>query len=760
MQDARTRLEAILRERIAVLDGSWGVLIQREVRGEEAYRGERFKDHPRDVAGDPDLLNLTRPEVVLGIHRDYFAAGADIATTNTFTATSIGQADYGLEDHAYEMNVAGARLAREAADQVGGFVAGSVVPLNVTLTLSPRVDDPAFRTHTYDQVRNAYADQMRGLAEGGVDFLLIETIFDTLNAKAAIAAAIDVAPELPLWISFTAIDRSGRNLSGQTVDAFWLSVEHARPFIVGVNCSLGATQMRPFVEDLARVAPTWVACHPNAGLPNEMGTHDEQPQDTSQALRAFAQDGLVNIVGGCCGTTPEHVKAIVATTRGQTPRHVPEREHLTRLSGLEPFRIFPDSTFVMVGERTNVTGSARFRRLIEGGQFQEAVEVALEQVRGGANILDVNMDADLLDSVEAMTTFLNLLATEPDVARIPIMVDSSRWSVLEAGLKCLQGKGVVNSISLKEGEDEFLEHARQVKRYGASVVVMAFDEQGQADTVERKVQICERAYKLLTADGWDPDDIIFDPNVLAVATGIEEHAEFAKAFIEGAQQIKARCPGVKISGGISNLSFSFRGNDAVREAMHAVFLYHAIAAGLDMGIVNAGQLAVYQDIEPELLERVEDVLFNRRDDATERLVEYASRVSGEGAKRELDLRWRDATVEKRLEHALVHGIVDFIEEDTEEARQKFARPLDVIEGPLMHGMQIVGDLFGSGKMFLPQVVKSARAMKRAVAYLEPYMEAEKQAGGNGRARGRLVLATVKGDVHDIGKNIVGVVLAC
>ncbi len=761
MTDARTRLEAILRDRIAVLDGSWGVLIQRELKGEEAYRGERFKDHPHDLAGDPDLLNLTRPDVVLRIHRDYFAAGADIATTNTFTATTIGQADYGLEGHAYEMNVAGARLARQAADEVGGFVAGSVGPLNVTLSLSPRVDDPAFRTHTFDQVYDTYADQIRGLAEGGVDFLLIETIFDTLNAKAAIAAALDVAPELPLWISFTAIDRSGRNLSGQTVDAFWLSVEHARPFIVGVNCSLGATQMRPFVEDLARVAPTWVACHPNAGLPNEMGTHDEQPQDTSQALRAFAQDGLVNIVGGCCGTTPEHVKAITATTRGQTPRRVPESEGLTRLSGLEPFRIFPESNFVMVGERTNVTGSARFRRLIEGGQFQEAVEVALEQVRGGANILDVNMDADLLDSVEAMTTFLNLLATEPDVARIPIMVDSSRWSVLEAGLKCLQGKGVVNSISLKEGEDEFLAHARQIKRYGASVVVMAFDEQGQADTVERKVDICERAYKLLIADGWDAEDIIFDPNVLAVATGIEEHAEFAKAFIEGARQIKARCPGVKISGGISNLSFSFRGNDAVREAMHAAFLYHAIAAGLDMGIVNAGQLAVYQDIEPELLERVEDVIFNRREDATERLVEYASRVEGEATKRERDLSWREAPVEERLSHALVHGIVDFIEEDTEEARKNFERPLEVIEGPLMNGMQIVGDLFGSGKMFLPQVVKSARAMKRAVAYLEPYMEAEKATGLHApRAQGKVVLATVKGDVHDIGKNIVGVVLGC
>jgi 5-methyltetrahydrofolate--homocysteine methyltransferase len=761
MTDARTRLEGILAERIAVLDGSWGVLIQREVRGEDAYRAERFRDHPRDVAGDPDLLNLTRPEVVLDIHRKYFAAGADIATTNTFTATTIGQADYGLEDHAYEMNVEGARLARQAADEVGGFVAGSVGPLNVTLSLSPRVDDPAFRTHTFDQVRDAYADQIRGLAEGGVDFLLIETIFDTLNAKAAIAAAIDEAPDLPLWISFTAIDRSGRNLSGQTVDAFWLSVEHANPFIVGVNCSLGATQMRPFVEDLARVAPTWVACHPNAGLPNEMGTHDEQPHDTSRALREFAQDGLVNVVGGCCGTTPEHVKAIVDATRGQTARRVPAKEEVTRLSGLEPFRIFPDANFVMVGERTNVTGSARFRRLIEGGDFQEAVEVALEQVRGGANILDVNMDADLLESEQAMTRFLNLLATEPDVARIPIMVDSSKWSVLEAGLKCLQGKGVVNSISMKEGEEAFLEQARRIKRYGAAVVVMAFDEQGQADTVERKVEICERAYNLLVADGWNPEDLIFDPNVLAVATGIEEHAEYAKAFIEGARQIKARCPGAKISGGISNLSFAFRGNDRVREAMHAAFLYHAISGGLDMGIVNAGQLAVYQDIEPELLEHVEDVIFNRRDDATERLVEYASRVEGEGTRRERDLSWREAPVEERLSHALVHGIVDFIEEDTEEARAKHARPLDVIEGPLMDGMSIVGDLFGAGKMFLPQVVKSARAMKRAVAYLEPYMEAEKAAGRDGyQAQGKVVLATVKGDVHDIGKNIVGVVLGC
>ena len=610
-------------------------------------------------------------------------------------------------------------------------------------------------------MRDAYADQIRGLAEGGVDFLLIETIFDTLNAKAAIAAALDEAPQLPLWISFTAIDRSGRNLSGQTVEAFWLSVEQARPFIVGVNCSLGAAQMRPFVEDLARIAPTYVSCHPNAGLPNEFGTYDEQPADTSAYLREFAEHGLVNVVGGCCGTTPEHVRAISDAIRGQTPRVVPKRQALTAFSGLEPFTIFPDANFVMVGERTNVTGSARFRRLIEAGDFQGAVEVALEQVRGGANVLDVNMDADLLDSEQAMTTFLNLVATEPEIARVPIMVDSSKWSVLEAGLKCIQGKGIVNSISLKEGEEAFLAQARRIKRYGAGVIVMAFDEQGQADTVERKVAICERAYRLLTDDGWAPEDLIFDSNVLAVATGIEEHSEYANAFIEAAGEIKRRCPGAKLSGGISNLSFSFRGNERVREAMHAAFLYHAINAGLDMGIVNAGQLASYEDIEPELRERVEDVIFNRRSDATERLVEYASTVEGAGTRRELDLAWREAPVEERLSHALVHGIVEHIEADAEEARKQYARPLDVIEGPLMHGMQIVGDLFGAGKMFLPQVVKSARAMKRAVAYLEPYMEEEKlKTGVASRTQGKVVLATVKGDVHDIGKNIVGVVLGC
>jgi 5-methyltetrahydrofolate--homocysteine methyltransferase len=761
----QARLHELLAERILVLDGSWGVLIHRRGLSEEEYRGERFAAHSHDVKGDPDLLNLTQPHVVAEIHDAYFEAGAEIATTNTFTATSIGQSDYALQDVAPEMSLAGARLAREAADRwterTPGrprFVAGSVGPLNVTLSLSPKVDDPAYRAVTFADVQEAYEEQIAALRDGGVDLLLIETIFDTLNAKAAIVAARAVAPELPLWLSFTAIDKSGRNLSGQTPDAFWVSVEHAEPFIVGVNCSLGATEMRPFLEGLAGIASTYVSCHPNAGLPNALGLHDEHAADTSRYLRAFAEDGLVNLVGGCCGTTPEHTHAIVRAVDGLRPRRVPERSTLPRFSGLEPFVIRPDTGFVVVGERTNVTGSARFRRLIEANDFQGAVDVALEQVRGGANLIDVNMDADLLDAEEAMTTFLNLLATEPEIARVPIMVDSSRFSALEAGLRCLQGKGVVNSISLKEGEEPFLAQARIVRAYGAAVVVMAFDERGQAESVERKVEILGRAYDLLVGEaGFAPEDVILDPNVLAVATGIEEHAQFAKSFIEAIPLLKERCPGALVSGGISNLSFAFRGNDAVREAMHASFLYHAIRNGLDMGIVNAGQLAVYEDIEPELLERVEDVLFDRRQDATERLVEYAGTVTAGATKRELDLSWREAPVEERLAYALVHGVVDYIEEDTEEARQSAARPLDVIEGPLMDGMKIVGDLFGSGKMFLPQVVKSARAMKRAVAYLEPYMEAEKTERSSAA---RVVLATVKGDVHDIGKNIVGVVLGC
>ncbi|MFC4048551.1 methionine synthase [Actinomadura syzygii] len=761
-------LRELLDSRIAVLDGAWGTMLQGAGLTPADYRGDRIGgDHPKDVTGDPDLLNLTRPDVILDVHRQYLDAGADITTTNTFTATSIGQADYGLESLVHEMNVQGARLARQAADEFGGrFVAGSVGPLNVTLSISPDVDDPAFRAVTFDQVKDAYAGQIRGLAEGGVDLLLVETIFDTLNAKAAIAAAREVAPDLPLWISLF-VDISRRTLSGQTVEAFWRSIEHAEPLVVGLNCSLGADELRPHVEEMARIAGTYTASHPNAGLPNAFGGYDETPDETGGKLGEFAASGLVNIAGGCCGTTPAHIARIAESVRGKAPREIARPGRASRFSGLEPFEIGPDTGFVMIGERTNVTGSKRFRKLIEAGDHQAAVDVALEQVRGGANLLDVNMDADLLDSEREMTTFLNLIATEPEVARIPIMVDSSRWSVLEAGLKTVQGKGVVNSISLKEGEGPFLEQARRIRDFGAGVVVMAFDETGQADTADRKVDICGRAYDLLTQRaGFPAEDIIFDSNVLAVATGISEHNGYAKAFIEALPRIKERCPGARTSGGISNLSFSFRGNDVVREAMHSAFLFHAVRAGLDMGIVNAGQLAVYQDIPADLLELVEDVLFDRRPDATDRLVSFAENVKGQGTKREVDLSWRDAPVGERMSHALVHGIIDFIEEDTEEARQQAARPLDVIEGPLMDGMKVVGDLFGSGKMFLPQVVKSARVMKRSVAYLEPFMEREKEealrAGRimSDRGQGKIVLATVKGDVHDIGKNIVGVVLGC
>ena len=763
----RARLTQLLSERILVLDGAWGVLLQGRGLSEEEFRGSRFREHPHDVRGDPDLLNITQPQIVTEVHRSYLDAGADITTTNTFTATSIGQGDYGLQDTVYEMNVEGARLAKEAtAGYRDRFVAGSVGPLNVTLSLSPKVEDASYRTVTFDQVYGAYAEQIRALREGGVDLLLIETIFDTLNAKAAVAAAKDVAPDLPIWLSVTIVDRSGRTLSGQTVEAFWISVAHADPVIVGVNCSLGANEMRPYVEDLARVAPVPTACYPNAGLPNAFGGYDETPEITCGLLDAFARDGLVNVVGGCCGTGPDHIRAIAEAVRDVPPRAIPEFDDasLPTFSGLEPFRIRPDTGFVMIGERQNVTGSATFRRLIESGDYEAAVGVALEQVQSGANLLDVNMDADLLDSEQAMTTFLNLIATEPEIARVPIMVDSSRWSVIEAGLKCIQGKGVVNSISLKEGEADFLEKARMIQRYGAAVVVMAFDEEGQAGTVDRKVEISARAYRLLVEEaGYEPADIIFDPNILAIATGMDEHAEFAKAFIEACREIKRRCPGSHVSGGVSNLSFSFRGNEPVRRAIHSAFLYHAIAAGLDMAIVNAGQLMVYEDIPPDLLEHVEDIVFNRRPDATERMVTFAETVKGGGLARELDLSWRDAPVEDRLSHALVHGIVEFIEADTEEARQRYPRPLEVIEGPLMDGMKVVGDLFGSGKMFLPQVVKSARAMKQAVAYLEPFMQAEKEAAGLGSGpstQGRIVTATVKGDVHDIGKNIVGVVLGC
>ncbi len=758
----RERLDQLFQQRIVILDGSIGVLLQRKGLTEEGFRGERFRNHPKLLRNDADVLCLTQPEVVSEVHGAYLEAGADIITTNTFTATRVSQADYGLEDYVYEMNLAGARLARQAADRFEDrFVAGSLGPTNVTLSLSPRVEDPSYRDVTFDQLRDGYTEAARALKEGGVDILLIETVFDTLNGKAAIAAVKEVAPEMPLFVSVTIVDRSGRNLSGQTVEAFWTSVEHAQPFAAGINCSLGATEMRPYIAAMARVAPVYVTCYPNAGLPNAFGGYDEQPPMTSRLLKEFAEAGYLNAAGGCCGTGPEHIRQIREAVRDVPARAMPRRDPRPRFSGLEPFEIGPDSGFVVIGERTNVTGSIRFRRLIESADFAGAVQVALDQVRGGANLIDVNMDADLLDSEAAMVRFLNLIATEPEIARLPIMVDSSKWSVLEAGLKCLQGKGVCNSISLKGGEGPFLEQARKVREYGAAVVVMAFDEIGQADTVERKVAILARAYRLLVEQaGFPPEDIIFDPNILPIATGIEEHSAYAKAFIEATRQIKQLCPGAHVSGGISNLSFSFRGNDRVREAIHSAFLFHAIRAGLDMGIVNAGQLVVYEDIPKDLLEMAEDVIFDRRPDATERLVDFAKSVSGAGQKRVVDLSWRAGSVEDRLKHAVLHGEVAYIEEDAEEARVKYGKPLLVIEGPLMDGMQVVGDLFGAGKMFLPQVVKSARAMKKAVAYLEPFMQADKEAAGDQRVRGKLVLATVKGDVHDIGKNIVGVVLAC
>ncbi|HKB09101.1 MAG TPA: methionine synthase [Vicinamibacterales bacterium] len=781
-RDVKRQLDDLLARRILVLDGAMGTMVQRQKLSEADFRGERFRDHPTDLRGDTDILVLTRPDVIAGIHDEYLAAGSDIIETNTFSGTAISQADYRLEAVAYEINLAGARLARAAADawttrtpDRPRFVAGSIGPMNKTLSISPDVNNPAFRAATFDQVCAAFKDQVRGLIDGGVDLLLLETIFDTLNAKAGIVAIEEVFEErgirLPLMISVTVTDRSGRTLSGQTVDAFWVSIAHARPFSVGINCALGARDMRPYMAELSRIADCHISCYPNAGLPNAFGEYDERPHDTGAYLKEFAESGFVNIVGGCCGTTPEHIAAIAAAVAPLPPRAIrnPESgitDSYTRFAGLETLTIRPDSNFQMIGERTNVTGSARFARLIRSGNYAEAVQVALDQVRGGANLLDVNMDEGMLDSERAMTEFLNYIATEPEIARVPIVIDSSKWSVIVAGLKCVQGKPVVNSISLKEGEADFLAKAAVVRRFGAGVVVMAFDERGQADTIERKVAICQRAYRLLTERaGFDPADIIFDPNILAIATGLEEHNAYAINFIEATRIIKATCPGVKVSGGVSNLSFSFRGNDVVREAIHSAFLYHAIKAGMDMGIVNAGQLVVYEDIAPDLLAHVEDIIFNRRADATERMVEFAATVKGGATKREQDLAWRDAPVEARLAHALVHGVVDFIEADVEDARQRYARPLEIIEGPLMDGMKVVGELFGAGKMFLPQVVKSARAMKKAVAYLQPFMEKERQQSadpqsGKPAAKGTIVLATVKGDVHDIGKNIVGVVLGC
>ena len=768
------RLDDLLARRILLLDGAMGTMIQRRRLTEEDFRGERFRTHPRDLSGNGDVLALTRPDVIGAIHREYLAAGADLIETNTFNSTAIAQADYGLEGLVHELNVANARLARAAADEWSQatpdrprFVAGAIGPTNRTLSISPDVNNPALRAVTFDQMRDAYREQVRGLVDGGVDLLLVETIFDTLNAKAAIAAILETfeerAIELPLILSVTITDRSGRTLSGQTLDAFYVSIRHARPFSVGLNCALGAEQMRPFLAELARIAESYVTCYPNAGLPNAFGAYDELPPQTARLLREFAESGFVNILGGCCGTTPDHIRAVGEAIHGLPPRRRPQtRERFTQYAGLETLTIRPDSNFIMIGERTNVTGSRRFARLIAAGQTIEAADVALDQVRGGANIRDVNMDEGMLDSEAAMTTFLDVIATEPEIARLPIMNDSSKWPVIEAGLKCVQGKAIVNSLSLKEGEDDFLRKARLVGRYGAALVVMAFDEQGQADTVGRKVAICQRAYRLLIDKaGFDPLEIVFDPNILAIATGLEEHNEYAVNFIEATRAIKAACPGAKVSGGVSNLSFSFRGNDAVREAMHSAFLFHAIRAGLDMGIVNAGQLAVYEDIPRDLLERVEDVIFNRRPDATERLVQFAGTVKGGAGRKEHDLAWRSGSVEERLAYALVHGVIDFIDDDVDEARRERARPIGVIEGPLMDGMKIVGDLFGAGKMFLPQVVKSARAMKKAVAHLLPHMEEEKRrTGASSHAPGKIVLATVKGDVHDIGKNIVGVVLGC
>jgi 5-methyltetrahydrofolate--homocysteine methyltransferase len=772
-------LRRLLNKRVLVLDGAMGTMIQRYKLSEADWRGERFKDHQKDLKGNSDALILSRPEVIGAIHRDYLEAGADIIETNTFSSTVIGQSEYGLESLVRELNVEGARLAREAVDDWNRrtpdkprFVAGSIGPMNRTLSISPDVNNPSFRGMTFDQCRAAYEEEVRGLIDGGADIILLETIFDTLNSKAGIVAIENVFEErgirLPLMISVTITDRSGRTLSGQTLDAFYTSIHHARPFSVGINCALGARDMRPYLAELARIADCYVSCYPNAGLPNAFGEYDEHPAETSQLLHDFVTSGFANIVGGCCGTTPDHIAAIVKAVEGVPPRSVPgaghrapsaEQERYTQFAGLETLTLRPDSNFQMIGERTNVTGSARFARLIKAENYAEAAQVAAEQVRSGANIIDVNMDEGMLDSERAMTTFLNYIGTEPEIARVPIMIDSSRWSVIEAGLKCVQGKGVVNSISLKEGEEDFLHKAKIVQRYGAGVIVMAFDEVGQADTIERKVSICQRAYRLLIEKaGFEPSDIIFDPNILAIATGLDEHNDYAVNFIEATRIIKATCPGAKISGGVSNLSFSFRGNDVVREAIHSAFLYHAIKAGMDMGIVNAGQLIVYEDIPKDLLEHVEDIIFNRRPDATERMVQFAETVKGSGKKRETDSAWRQGTVEARLSHALVHGVVDHIEQDVEEARQKYARPLHIIEGPLMDGMKIVGDLFGAGKMFLPQVVKSARAMKRAVGYLEPYMEAEK--GQVRSSQGRILMATVKGDVHDIGKNIVGVVLGC
>ena len=778
--EIRAALEAAARERILVLDGAMGTQIQGLGFDEDHFRGDRFASCACYQQGNNDLLILSQPKAIEDIHYRYAKAGADIVETNTFSSTTIAQADYGMEDAVYDLNRDGARLVRRAltrATQEDGkrrFVAGALGPTNRTASISPDVNNPGYRAVTFDDLRIAYGEQLRGLIDGGADIILIETIFDTLNAKAAIFACEEIFIEkgivLPVMISGTITDLSGRTLSGQTPTAFWHSVRHARPFSIGLNCALGAAAMRPHIAELSGAADTFTCAYPNAGLPNAFGQYDETPEFMASQVEAFAREGLVNIVGGCCGSTPEHIEAIAQAASRHAPRAIPERKPLMRLSGLEPFVLTDDIPFVNVGERTNVTGSAKFRKLITNGDYATALDVARDQVENGAQIIDINMDEGLIDSGKAMVEYLNLIAAEPDIAKVPVMIDSSKWEIIEAGLKCVQGKPVVNSISMKEGEEAFLRQAKLCRMYGAAVVVMAFDEQGQADTRQRKFEICARAYKLLTEKaGFAPEDIIFDPNVFAVATGIEEHDNYGLDFIEATGDIISNLPHVHVSGGVSNLSFSFRGNETVREAMHAVFLYHAIQRGMDMGIVNAGQLAVYESIDPELREACEDVVLNRKPKtggtATERMLEIAERYRGQGGKeaKEKDLTWRELPVEKRLEHALVNGITEYIDADTEEARLNADRPLHVIEGPLMAGMNVVGDLFGSGKMFLPQVVKSARVMKQAVAVLLPYMEEEKRANGGDDGRksaGKVVMATVKGDVHDIGKNIVGVVLAC
>jgi 5-methyltetrahydrofolate--homocysteine methyltransferase len=764
-------IQEILKERILVLDGAMGTMIQRYTLEEEDFRGERFKNHSHPLKGNNDLLSITRPDIIKAIHAAYYEAGADIAETNTFSGTTIAQADYALEDAVYDINFQSAKIAREVADEFTArephkprFVAGSIGPTNRTASMSPDVNDPGYRAVTYDELVTAYRDQTRALIDGGVDLLLVETVFDTLNCKAALFAIDSYCKEnnlrIPVMVSGTITDASGRTLSGQTVEAFLISVSHIDLLSVGFNCALGAKQLQPHIQTLAKNTKFKISAHPNAGLPNEFGQYDQSPDEMAAHIEDYLKNNYINIIGGCCGSTPDHIEAIAKTAARYKPRQKPELIDRPTFSGLEPLVIREETNFVNIGERTNVTGSKKFKRLIVDENYEEALSVALQQVEGGAQVLDVNMDEGMLDSEAVMVKFLNLIASEPDIARLPIMIDSSKWSVIEAGLKCVQGKAIVNSISMKEGEKAFIEYAQKVRRYGAAVVVMAFDEQGQADSYERRIAICERAYKILTEQvGFPPEDIIFDPNILTVATGIEEHNNYAVDFIRATKWIKENLPGARVSGGVSNISFSFRGNDVVREAMHSAFLYHAIKAGLDMGIVNAGQLEVYEEIPKDLLELVEDVLLNRRDDATERLVEYAEKIKSKGKVQERDEEWRKMPVQQRLSHALIKGIVEYIEEDTEEARQLYDKPLSVIEGPLMDGMNIVGDLFGEGKMFLPQVVKSARVMKKSVAYLLPYIEAEKQDGVS-NSNGKILMATVKGDVHDIGKNIVGVVLGC